>query len=187
MDKTKDFLKRYHKMANDTINQPKIFKNLKEGDKIYQVKLYRKNGQLKEVTFNEYTVFELTEYYVDDHSKPFVPKSFFVNVMMTCYVYGGEYGDKGAWVTRPTTAIEVFKDDLTKDTIVRDNWYDSYAYATSFYKEKALNEIRKIVTNYKKDNQKAIEKEIASLNRQLEGYNKNYECILNDIDNEANK
>ena len=187
MDKTKDFLDRYHKMVDNTINQPKIFKNLKEGDKIYQVKLYRKNGQLKEVTFNEYTVVELTEYYVDDHSKPFKPNSFFVKVMMECHVYGGEYGDEGAWVTRPTTAIEVFKDDLAKDTIVSDEFYHNYACATSFYKEKAVNEIRKIVTNYKNDYQKGIEKQITVLERELEGYKKTCDYILNDIDNEANK
>lgn len=187
MDKTKEFLEKYHKMIEDTLNQPKVFGNLKEGDKLYQVKLYRSDAQLKEVCFSEYIVVRLSEYYVNDHSQPFKPNSFFVDVMKRQFVYSSEYGGKGKWVVEPETLLEVFKDDLNKDTIVSDEFYHNYVSVTSFYKEKVLEEIKKIVNKYNENFQKGIKKEIEALTQEIGKYKEKYDSIIKEIEDEINK
>lgn len=187
MDKTKEFLEKYHKMVEDTLNQPKVFGNLKEGDKFYQVKLYRENNIPKKISFNEYTIIGLSEYYVNNHSEPFKPKSFFAEAMVKQYVCSSDYGFKGRWVVKPSSVLEVFKEDMAKDTIVRDEYFHDYACVTSFYKEKVVEEIKKIIMGYNEKYQKGIKKEIEALTQEIGKYKEKYDNIIKEIEDEINK
>lgn len=117
-----EFLQKYHQMVNDTINAPRIIKNMKQGDSIWYLKYVYKanNGNKVSIKLNHYEVSELSEYRENE--------SFWVHVFRNIH-------KMTLYSTDASIKTGVVEDKFESDTIgfiansyLRDINNETYAY-----------------------------------------------------------
>jgi len=194
---TEGFLEKYHKMVEDTLNAPKIFRNLKEGDKVWWIDYsYRGNGKTKSsIKIHEYTVHHLNEYYVDDRNRPLDPRSFFIYVMRNVH-------HMITWSSDPSVETGVWKDEIMPDSIgaiykndgdmdrdisIHHDTIHCYVKIIAFDKEKAINAIRRIVTERENKHKIGFEKFLESETKTFKEVDDEYNDILKEIEDESNR
>jgi hypothetical protein len=191
---TEEFLKMYHEMVDETINLPKIFKNIKEGDEIWYVHYsYRGNGKTKSyITINKYNVAELTEYYVDKHEDPFNPRSFFIHVIRPtrkyCMLDTADHSREGKWEDKIEldSLCEIFQKDMDKSLIVNDDTTYAYITVIGFNKDKVINTAKQIISQKAQKAKNNFKAFIEQKQKEFNEIENEYNDILNKLGNADN-
>jgi len=169
-----EFLEKYHQMVNDTINAPKIIKNMKQGDSIWYLKYVYKanNGQKVSLKLNHYEVSELSEYRENKGSDPFDVRSFYVHVFRDTHkmtIYSTDASIKtGVWEDKfESDSLGLIADsylrDINKETYAYDGEWPYYTLEIYGYdKNKVLETLREYKNVLCKNDSNRIEKFIES-------------------------